>query len=380
MSIKNSVFPIRPNTDLQAETHSLFIQSIDWVKESWLNILIAAGIAAVIVVVLHAARAWAMRLCKRRDGVTGWPGILGRTISKTGNFFILMTAIRLVSAPADMPLTLERIVMFLFTIAAVFQGAIWVREVIFGLIERRTSADSANGEGLASALGIIRLLVTIVLFAIAVVTVLGNIGVNVTGLIAGLGVGGIAIGLAAQGVVGDLIAALSILFDRPFRVGENIRFDNTTGTVETIGLKSTRIRAFDGELHIISNRQLLDKELHNLTDRIRIRLPFMLGIAYETAPETLDRIPALLKEIVEANGAAAVRNGFSAFGASTLDYELIAEVPSGDWNVAHPIRDRIATAILRRFAEEGISFAYPSQTTFTAAPDGKLIMPYPQLR
>lgn len=378
MTAKQPVFPIQPSSDLQAQTHSLFTQSIDWVQESWLNILIATGIAAGIVVLLHAVRAWAVRLCKRRDGATGWPGILGRTIAKTGNFFILMTAIRLVSAPADMPLALERIVMFLFTIAAVFQAAIWVREVIFGLIERRTSADSANGEGLASALGIIRLLVTIVLFAIAVVMVLGNIGVNVTGLIAGLGVGGIAIGLAAQGVVGDLIAALSILFDRPFRVGENIKFDNTSGTVEGIGLKSTRIRAFDGELHVISNRQLLDKELQNLSDRIRIRLPFMLGIAYETPPETLDRLPALLKEIVESNGATAVRNGFAAFSASTLDYELIAEVASGDWNIAHPIRDRIATAILRRFAEEGISFAYPSQTTFTAAPDGKLVMPYPQ--
>ncbi|NWP15460.1 mechanosensitive ion channel, partial [Escherichia coli] len=106
-------------------------------------------------------------------------------------------------------------------------------------IENRTSADNYPGSSLASALGIIRILITVVLFAIATVMVLGNLGVNVTGLIAGLGVGGIAIGLAAQGIFANLFAALTILFDRPFRVGDKIRFDKNSGTVQSIGLMST---------------------------------------------------------------------------------------------------------------------------------------------
>jgi small-conductance mechanosensitive channel len=360
----------------EAQSGTFFRDSIAWLQAHWLEIAIATGIGVVIFFALHFIRSWALKLCRRGDGVASWYSIIGRALAKTGNFFIIMTAVRLVSGYADPPQLIAHTANFLFTIAAVFQGAIWIREVIFGLIENRTQADSAHSSSMASALGIIRLLVTITLFAIALVMVLGNLGVNVTGLIAGLGVGGIAIGLAAQGIFGDLIAALSIIFDRPFRVGENIKYDNTSGTIDSIGLKSTRIRSFDGELRIISNRQLLDKEIQNLTNRVKIRVSFMLGVTYETPTEKLDRLPEILVEIAEANGGTAVRNGFAAFSASSLDYEYIVEFPTGDWGVAHPARNRIATMILRRFAEEGIAFAYPTQTSYTAGPDGKLIMPY----
>lgn len=377
----NTATPILPPPQvLKAQTTTLAEDAMTWIGTNWLNILIAAGVAAAIIVALHALRAWALKLCRRGDGIASWYTILGRTAARTGNFFIVMVALQLVSGYAGPPLVVATTIRFLFTIAAVFQVAIWIREVIFGLIENRASSQSAAYEGLASALGIVRLLISIALFSIAVVVVLSNLGVNVTGLVAGLGVGGIAIGLAAQGIFGDLLAALAIIFDRPFRVGQNIAYDQTTGTVEAIGLKSTRVRSFNGELRVISNRQLLDKELQNITDRTHIRFSFMLGVAYETPPDTLDRIPAMLREIVEANGATAPRAGFSAFGASTLDYELIVEVPGSDWGVAHPTRDRIATAILRRFAEAGISFAYPTQTSYTAAPDGKLVLPYPEVQ
>jgi small-conductance mechanosensitive channel len=362
----------------RAQTGTIVQDSWAWIQLHWLQIAIATGIAVGIVFVLHLARSWGMRLCRRGEGVANWYSILGRAVAKTGNFFIIMAAIRLVTGYANPPALFASTAQFLFTIAAVFQGAIWVREIIFGLIEHRTRADDA-AVGLTSAMGIIRLLVTITLFAIALVMVLGNLGVNVTGLVAGLGVGGIAIGLAAQGIFGDLIAALSIIFDRPFRVGENIKYDNTAGTIEAIGLKSTRIRSFDGDLRIISNRQLLDKEIQNLSDRPKIRISMVLGVAYETDPDTLDRLPDILKEIGEAEGATVVRNGFANFGASTLDYEFFFEFP-GDWAVAHAARNRIATTLLRRFAQEKIAFAYPTQTSYTAAPDGTLIPPYPEVQ
>ena len=365
---------------LERQLASFFGDTPEWLSEHWFSILVATGIAVGIVLLLHTLRSWGMRLCRDSDGIgTNWYTIFGRTIARTGNFFILMTAIRLVVNVAETPPLLDKTITLLFTVAAAFQAAIWIREVIFGLFEHRTRGENAS-ESLASAVGIIRLLISIALFAIALVMVLSNVGVNVTGLIAGLGVGGIAIGLAAQGIFGDLIAALSILFDRPFRVGDNIKFDQTSGTVEGIGLKSTRVRSFDGELHVISNRQLLDKELQNLSDRTRIRLPFKIGVAYETPPEKLERLPEIFKEIVEANGATAVRNGFSGFGGSSIDYELIAEVHTGSWDVGHPTRDRILIGIVRKLAEEGISIPYPTQTTFTAAPDGRIIMPYPDVQ
>jgi small-conductance mechanosensitive channel len=373
--------PKFPSGDqLQAQTVSFVRDSWSWVVSHWLEILVATGIAVAIVLLLHGIRAWAMRLCERGAGTANWYSIIGRALAKTGNFFIVMVALRLVSGYAAPPQMVASTIGFLFTIAAVFQAAIWVREIVFGAIEHRTTSESYHSEGLASALGIIRLLVSFVLFAIATVMVLSNVGVNVTGLIAGLGVGGIAIGLAAQGIFGDLIAALSIIFDRPFRVGQNIKYDTTSGTIEQIGLKSTRVRSFDGELRIISNRQLLDKEIQNLSDRNHIRFHWMLGVAYETPPDTLDRIPQILAEIAEANGATSPRHGFANFGASTLDYEYIVEVPTGDWQVAHPTRDKIATSLLRRFAQEGISLPYPAQVSYTGAPDGRLIMPYPDVQ
>ena len=378
----NSTTPLTPIQGLRKGDASTQIEGIAhdsaaWIQAHWLEIVIAAGIGVGIFLLLHAIRGWAVRLCRRHGagGLSGWPGILGRTIAKTGNFFIVMTSARLVIGYANAPLIVNSTVIFLFTIAAVFQAAVWVREIIFGLVEQRTAGDSA--ETLASAMGIIRLLVTIALFAVAIVVVLSNLGVNVTGLVAGLGVGGIAIGLAAQGIFADLFAALAILFDRPFRIGDVITYDNTTGTVEEIGLKSTRLRSFSGEVRIIANKNLLDKELQNITARNHIRISFMLGLAYHTDPDKLDRVPQILKELIEAEGATVARNGFAAFSASTLDYEMIFDVPSADWNIAHPMRDRLATAILRRFKQEGIELAFPTQTTFTAAPDGTMIMPYP---
>ena len=212
------------------------------------------------------------------------------------------------------------------------------------------------------------------------VDMLDNLGVNVTGLVAGLGIGGIAIGLAAQGIFADLFAALAIIFDRPFSRGDNITYGDSSGTIEAIGLKSTRIRAFSGELRIISNKNLLDKEILNVSERDHIRLPFTIGVAYETPPETLERLPGILKELVEAEGAKAARAGFETFHASSRDFTLFVDVPGSDWSVAHALRDRLLVSIMRRFAQEGISIPFPSQTTYTSAPDGTLIMPYPDVQ
>ncbi len=125
--------------------------------------------------------------------------------------------------------------------------------------------------------------------------------------------------------------------------------------IEGIGLKSTRIRAYTGELRIISNRQLLDKEIQNITVRDHIRIGFTIGVAYETPPDLLERVPAILREIVETEGGTVARAGFETFGASSIDLSLLFDVPGDDWNKAHPMRDRIVVSIMRRFAQEGIS-------------------------
>jgi small-conductance mechanosensitive channel len=361
----------------QIQLQTLWNDSVAWLGSHWLQILVAVGIATAIVAILHVLRRWGMRLCEKSVGPAGWGTILGRTIARTGHFFIIMLAAKLVAGYANPPEMVAKTIDFLFTLAAVFQAAIWARELILGAIEKRTESENYHGEALLSALGLIRLLVTFALFAIALVVVLDNLGVNVTGLVAGLGVGGIAIGLAAQGIFADLFAALAIIFDRPFRRGDRIHYDQTKGTVEAIGLKSTRIRAFTGEERVISNKQLLDKEIQNVSARHHVRNRLMIGIAYETPPDVLEAIPAMLEAIVEAAGAHASRASYEAFGPSSVDLVLEFDVPGDDVPASNAARDKIIIGILRKFAAEGITIPYPAQTAFTAAPDGKLIYPYP---
>lgn len=352
---------------------------MQWISTHSLQIVIGCCIAVGVVALLYLLRGVGIRLCQRDRGVMGWGTVLGRAISKTGNFFIFMVAARMVVTYASAPAPLYSAIHFLFVVAAVFQVAIWVREIALGAVEYRAGGADAH-EALGSAMGIIRLLVTVVVFAIALIVVLDNLGVNVTGLVAGLGVGGIAIGLAAQGIFSDLFAALSILFDRPFRRGDAISYDTSGGTVEEIGLKTTRLRAATGEERIISNAQLLNKEIFNMTRLQYRRVKFVLGVIYQTPAETTRRIPAMLKEIVEAQGQTFVRSGFTAFNASSLDFELEFDVPNPGYDIMFEARHRIGTAILERFGQEGIEFAYPTQTSFTAAPDGKAIMPYPDVQ
>ncbi|MFD1034969.1 mechanosensitive ion channel family protein [Sphingomonas hankookensis] len=359
----------------QAQARLLLQDSARWIADNWLQVLIALGIGSAIVLVLLVLRRWGMKLA--RDDRAGWGSVAGRAIGRTGLFFMVMLAAKLVDGYASAPPMVTTTIEFLFTVAAVFQAAIWAREVILGAVERRTASDHYHGEALASAMGLIRLLVTFALFAIALIVVLDNLGVNVTGLVAGLGVGGIAIGLAAQGIFADLFAALSIIFDKPFRRGDNVSYDQTNGSIAEIGLKSTRIRSVTGEERIISNKNLLDKEITNNTRRSHRRASFAIGVTYQTDAETCARIPAILREVVEAEDRVFVRCGLTGFGASSIDFELLFDSSGADYVAFYDGRTAVGIAILRRFAAEGIEIAYPTQVNFNARADGTIVDPVP---
>ena len=348
--------------------------TLGWFQSHSVELLVAILAGTAIYFALRSLRGLGRRLCLRDEAGTGWPTIIGRVIAKTSNLFMIAVSARLVVNFAGAPEPVADTIAFLFTIVAVVQGAIWAREFILGFVQHRTSAG--EHEALGSAMGIIRLLVSIALFILAGVVILDNLGVNVTGLVAGLGIGGIAIGLAAQGIFADLFAALSILFDRPFRRGDAIAYDQTNGTVEAIGLKSTRLRSITGEERVISNKNLLDKEIRNNTRLNHRRGKFALGIVYQTPRDKAAALPGLLKQLVEAEGLHFVRSGFVNFGPSSLDFELEFDVASEDFQVFYDARHRLGIAILDRLNAENIELAYPTQTTFTAAPDGRLVMPY----
>lgn len=350
----------------------------EWFNLHYLELLWAALVGGIIFFVLGGMKRYAASYVRNNEGLTGYRKIISNAIAKTSKFFMLMVSAEIISIYANAPGLLGQAIHVLFTISAVAQVAIWLREIILGLVLRKTAKDPDQHETLENAMTLIRLLVTVILFAIASIMILDNLGVDVTGLIAGLGVGGIAIGLAAQGIFSDLFAALSIIFDKPFKRGDVISYDNTTGTIEKIGLKSTRLRAITGEEVIVSNTNLLDKEIINMTRLARRRTRFSIGVVYQTDPDEARRIPDLLKEIVQANEAVFVRSGFVGFGDSSINFELDFDIRSSEYEVVYSGRHKIGLAILQKFNEEGFEFAYPTQTTFSAAPDGTMVMPYPK--
>jgi small-conductance mechanosensitive channel len=332
-------------------------QAIAWLVSHSLQILIGGIGGVLIVIALVAARKIGAKLCQVQ-GASHWRVTIGRILRRTSTFFIVTLAAELVARYAEAPPTVGRTVHFYFVIATVLQAAVWVRELILNLVEHRAGPE-ADHSTLGSAIGIIRLLVNVALFTVALIVILDNLGVNVTGLVAGLGIGGIAIGLAAQGIFSDLFAALSILFDKPFRRGDAIKWDNTQGTVETIGLKSTRIRSVTGEEVVISNTNLLSKELHNLARLDRRRVVLKIGLAYQTPPEICAQIPDIVGEIVAKLGKCTlIRCGMIGFGQSTLDFEIQFDVHSEIFKVVFDTQSRFCIALLERFNREGIAFSY----------------------
>jgi small-conductance mechanosensitive channel len=351
---------------------------IDWFVANRAVLPVGLAIAAVIVAVMLAMRWVGSRLVLGDPHCTHWRGVIGRVLEKTSIFFMIAAALDIVASYAAVPARLERLIDIFFIVAFALQGAIWARELVLGVITRKAGEDPSE-TAIGNAVAVIRVLVSVTLFALAIIVILDNLGVNVTALVAGLGIGGIAIGLAAQGIFSDLFAALSILFDKPFKRGDVIQFDKTTGTVERIGLKTTRLLSVNGEQVVMANTKLLDQEIRNFAGgrSRRSQLPF--GLIYQTSPDDLEKVTSLAKAAVESRkGCTFVRCAILAFGASSIDFELHFDSRTTDANKLAGDRNAVALALLRSFAEHNLQFAYPTQVTFTAAPDGTMVMPYPE--
>jgi small-conductance mechanosensitive channel len=366
-----------PTADVMAE-----VPILAWALDNLSDIAVALAVAAGIVVLLYGVRALVLRAYKKLGPSHPFAGVFLEVVRKTKLWFLVALAVELVQGYLHPPPDVANTVSFLFTVAVALQVAIWARKLILGMIALR----AGNGEGdqsLASAMGIIKLLITITVFTIAGIVILDNLGANVTGLVAGLGIGGIAIGLAAQGIFSDLFAALSIIFDKPFQVGDMITYQGkegpVTGHVKKIGLKSTRVLSLTGELRIIGNTQLLAQEVTNFTGRQVFRFQPVVQVVYHIDPAVLAEIPKLMEAIVEEAGHRFVRASFRAFGPSSIDFDFIFEIDTGENDEAFMAQQQVAFALVRAFNERRIEFAYPTQTTYTAAPDGTLVMPYAQV-
>jgi hypothetical protein len=210
-------------------------------------------------------------------------------------------------------------------------------------------------------MAIIRVLVSVGLFVIAGILILDNLGVNVTALVAGLGIGGIAIGLAAQGIFSDLFAALAILFDKPFKRGDTIRYDNSTGTVERIGLKTTRLRSLTGEQLIMANTKLLEREIHNLAQAEARRVTIYLAVAGKNSAESVDAVTNEATQSVAARkGCKLIRCALSGAGSGALAYDLVYDDSSLDNDRIAANRAAVLRSLIERLAQHEMILARAS--------------------
>lgn len=211
----------------------------------------------------------------------------------------------------------------------------------------------------------IRGLLNFVIWAIALVFLLDNLGVKISAVVAGLGIGGVAVALAAQAILGDLFSYFVIFFDKPFEIGDFIIVGDKMGEVEMVGIKTTRLRAIGGEQLVFSNKDLTDSRVHNFKKMERRRVVFKLGVIYQTPSEKLKAIPQMVKAIIEKqNDATFDRGHFATFGDSSLDCEFVYYVTGADYAKYMDIQQAINLEIFETFEREKIEMAYPTQTLF----------------
>ena len=329
-----------------------------------LGLLVALGLIAAMLLLRELGR----RAVAHEPHGLGWRTVIGRALAKTSVAFMVIAAADVVANYAELPRKPARLIDIAFVIAFALQGAVWGRELILGLIGRRVSEESGES-ALDNAMGVIRVLISVALFAVAIILILDNLGVNVTALVAGLGIGGIAIGLAAQGIFSDLFAALAILFDKPFKKGDTIRYDQSTGTVERIGLKTTRLRSLTGEQLVMANTKLLEREIHNLAAAKARRMTIHFAVRSEAGLASLETIERVTSEAVEAQkGCKLVRLALTGVASEAITYELVYDDGARDNNRIALDRSAILRAMIQAFEADKLELVRAADIPAPPAP------------
>ncbi len=340
-----------------------------WLQSGSRDALIALGLTIAVIALLYMAKWGLTKLIAklpRKDEVS-LSEIFGRIVSRFRGYFIFAIALGVTNSLMPLPENVSAFIGVLLVLTGVLQIAEWVQEAAISVVRRNVRRSGNDASTLASAVNIIKWFVSVAIWSVALLLILDNVGADVTTLIAGLGIGGIAIGLAAQGMFRDLFSSLSIIFDKPFQVGDTIRYGDTWGTVEDIGLKTTRIRERNGEQVIMNNTLLLEHEIHNMKRMGRRRIELAFGVIYQTTPDVAEAIPGIVAATVkEIQGADFEYCTMSGYGASSLDYELVFYALNPDYNRSKALKSRVLLAIFRKFHDAGISFAYPTQTLYIA--------------
>lgn len=264
--------------------------------------------------------------------------------------------------------TIEKIISTAVIAFSMLMGAIFVSSICVFLFEKYWEKRESESEGESKlAANLIIGIIRTVIWGVAVVMLLENIGIEINSLIAGLGIGGLAIAFAAQAVISDVFCYFTIIFDQPFEIGDFIVVGEQNGTIEHVGIKTTRVRALSGEQHVFSNSDLTSSRIRNYKTMQQRRVLITLGVTYDTYADKLREIPNIIERIVvQAKDATFARAHFSAFGPFSLDFEIVYYVMSGDYDKYMDVNQEINLRIKEEFEKTGIEFAFPTQTLHVA--------------
>lgn len=345
------------------------------VKE-WLT---ALAVALAVLIFLRLLKWGLVRYFSNRTQQDRWDvfeltaSVARRTLLPFVTIFAVYAGLQILDLPPNLLPWIFSIAMAAF----ILQLTLWANSLADHFLNRSQQQNLKENAARLTTLRAVGFIVKLVIAAIAAILILDNIpGVEITALVASLGITGIAVALAVQNILSDLFASLSIVLDKPFVIGDFIIIDNYMGTVENIGLKTTRVRSLSGEQLVFSNNDLLKSRVRNYKRMAERRVVFSIGVTYQTPLEKLKKIPATIREIIESKEAARFdRAHFQGYGDFALKFEVVYYVLDPDYNRYMDIQQAINLAIFQSFEEEDIDFAYPTQTLYI---DGKIGNEFPQ--
>ncbi len=338
--------------------------------EKWAVALIVAALAYLVFRLLQEVILFRLRKTAQEDEEST-ESLIFDLAKSTRTWMVVTLCLYAGSLTLYLPYSLEKFLKVIAGSVALLQVALWGLHVIDYAIERRVRLEPEKADEQRTTFSAFRLIARIALCSVIALLILENAtGIKVDALIAGLGIGGIAVALAVQNILGDLFSSMTIALDKPFVIGDVISVGTFTGTVEKIGLKSTRLRSIDGELLVFSNSDLLSSRIQNLGNRQRRRVVFSLGVAQESDPKTLESIPGMLCEIIEHHEHTTFGWAFIKEIANYwITFECVYFIESADFQTYISTSHAIYLEILQRFHEAGIEMPYPTQNIRITRPD-----------
>lgn len=343
------------------------LQTIFW-NNSVRDYLISLGIFAGIFIFFLLFKTGIINRLEKlaKKSKTTWDDLIIDFIKSIGWFFYLVISLYVAAQFLTLPELANKIFYYATIVLAVFYIAKGISKAIehFVKIQVKKRGEKQKLEN-TSMMKVFGLLAKLIVWTIALLMILSNFGIEITPLVASLGIGGIAIALALQSILGDLFSAFVIYFDKPFKEGDFIIVGKDMGVVKHIGIKSTRIETLQGQELVVSNKELTSTRINNYKRMQKRRIQFNFGVEYSTTSKKLDKIKKIVKDIFDKVEEADLdRVHFKEFADSSLNYEVVYYVNTSNYNKYMDVQEEINLRIVKEFEKAKINFAFPSRTVY----------------